>query len=140
MNIKKWIINPCNKCLVYACCTQPCIKLETFMKKQSIIWLLSGFIIITPILIFFIYLLYYLLTYPIILTVFIVVYWLSAGFWFYKEILKTDNDNIFITIFSFIWLPYVVFSVFIGMVLGLTFTRKENAQFLTGDIWKKEIK
>lgn len=137
MNIKKWIINPCNKCLVYACCARPCIILRTFMKKQSIIWLLLGFIITTPILIFFIYR-SYLLTY-LIIQIAIIVSWLSAGFWFYKEILKSsdpDYNNIFVIIFSFVWLPYVVFSVFIGMVLGLTFTKKKNAHLLTGDIWK----
>ena len=128
MNIKNWIINPCNKCLVFACCNQACNKLRSFMQKQSNIYLIIGFIIWTPILISFIY--KFCLIYSTVLILF-TISWLAFGVYFYIEILKIASDinnNIFIIILSFIWLPYVVFSVFIGMMLGLTFIKK-NAQF-----------
>jgi len=142
MNIKKWIINPCNKCLVFACCNQACVKLKDFMQKQSIIWISIGFILTTFILTSITYTTYiYHSVHPLIL-IGVIIAWLGSGVYFYREILDTsDNNNTFAIIFSFVWLPYVVFSVFIGMMVALFFTKKKNANFLTGDIWnKKEIK
>jgi len=137
MSIKKWFINPCNKCLVFACCNQACTKLKNFMQKQSIIWMSLGFIIMTSILI---PLIYKFCSIPIALIIF-TIFWLVSGVYFYQEILDTsDDNNIFLVIFSFIWLPYAVLSIFIGMMLALAFTKKKNAQFLTSNIWKKEIK
>ena len=135
-SLKKWIINPCTNCLVFACCDKACTKLRTFIKFQSRLWISIGFIIATTI---FTFIIYEITTFNLPVYLVFILAWLTGGVLLYRSIVKVNGDkfaNIFATIFSFVWLPDVVFSLYIGIGLGLCFTKKKNAQFLIGDIWK----
>lgn len=136
--LKQCLINPCNRCLVYGCCNNACKKLAFFVKSQSIIWITIGFIITTSLLITFIYNFYP--TYNIIALILFIIGWLFSGFMIYKVFSSPNKDNKFMVMFSFIWWPYLVFVVVIGMLLALLFTKKRTVKFIAGDIWKEKKK
>jgi len=127
MSIKNWIINPCNKCLVYACCVSGCSKLKSFVKIQTIIWISFGAIITFSILEFFVYQLFNI---SIIYLVIFVICWLILGYLIYKAISSSDKDDIFKVSLSFIWLPFVIISTFIGGILPIIFMKKRNKVFI----------
>ncbi len=131
--LKQWFINPCNKCLVYSCCIEACTKLKFFVKTQLSIWISIGFIFIT----FILYKLY--LIFNMIALIIFIPSWLISGFLIYRAISSPDKDNIFAVMFSFIWLPYLILSVVMGIFLVLFFMKKRNVEFITGNIWKEKI-
>jgi hypothetical protein len=113
--LKQYLINPCNKCLVNACCISQCKKLQEYNKFQNDILLIMG-LIIAAILLIICGIVISLTPKPFTVFWTLVMIWLIIGTWIYIAGNISNNEKWYMIIFIVV-IPYLILGILIGTPL-----------------------